>query len=75
MQTNDFFASCGEGILTVAHGDSPDKDTVVETGKVVATPEIGNGPDASAFDPGTSCHPAFNMHSLNEMAGKTATPF
>jgi hypothetical protein len=34
-----------------------DKVSVVmsaDTGKVVATPEIGNGPDASAFDPGTN---------------------
>ena len=28
--TNDFFASCGEGILTVVHEDSSDKYTVVE---------------------------------------------
>ena len=28
--TNDFFASCGEGVLTVIHEDSPDKFTVVE---------------------------------------------
>lgn len=28
--TNTFFASCGEGILTVIHEDSPDKYTVVE---------------------------------------------
>ena len=28
--SNDFFASCGEGILTVIHQDSPDKYTVVE---------------------------------------------
>ena len=28
--TNDFFASCGEGILTVVHEDSPDKYSVVE---------------------------------------------
>src|SRR5215467_2541540 len=28
--TNDFFAACGEGILTVVHEDSPDKFTVVE---------------------------------------------
>jgi len=28
--TNDFFASCGEGVLTVIHEDSPDKYTVVE---------------------------------------------
>ena len=28
--TNDFFASCGEGVLTVVHEDSPDKYTVVE---------------------------------------------
>lgn len=29
-ETNTFFASCGEGILTVIHEDSPDKYTVVE---------------------------------------------
>ncbi|HEX8837951.1 MAG TPA: hypothetical protein VF748_13495 [Candidatus Acidoferrum sp.] len=29
-ETNDFFASCGEGVLTVVHEDSPDKFTVVE---------------------------------------------
>jgi hypothetical protein len=29
--TNDFLASCGEGILTVVHEDSPDKYTVVES--------------------------------------------
>ncbi len=28
--SNDFFASCGEGVLTVVHEDSPDKYTVVE---------------------------------------------
>lgn len=28
--TNDFFASCGEGVLTVIHQDSPDKYTVVD---------------------------------------------
>ena len=28
--TNDFFASCGQGVLTVIHEDSPDKYTVVE---------------------------------------------
>ena len=28
--SNDFFASCGEGVLTVVHQDSPDKYTVVE---------------------------------------------
>lgn len=28
--TSTFFASCGEGILTVVHEDSPDKFTVVE---------------------------------------------
>jgi len=28
--TNYFFASCGEGILTVIHEDSPDKYTIVE---------------------------------------------
>jgi hypothetical protein len=29
-ESNDFFASCGEGVLTVVHQDSPDKYTVVE---------------------------------------------
>lgn len=29
-ELNDFFASCGEGVLTVVHQDSPDKYTVVE---------------------------------------------
>ena len=28
--SNDFFASCGEGVLTVVHQDSPDQYTVVE---------------------------------------------
>lgn len=28
--TSDFFASCGEGVLTLIHEDSPDKYTVVE---------------------------------------------
>src|SRR5438874_42796 len=28
--SNEFFASCGEGVLTVVHEDSPDKFTVVE---------------------------------------------
>jgi DNA-binding beta-propeller fold protein YncE len=28
--TNDFLASCGEGVLTVIHEDSPDKYTVIE---------------------------------------------
>jgi YVTN family beta-propeller protein len=28
--SNNFFASCGEGVLTVVHQDSPDKYTVVE---------------------------------------------
>lgn len=29
-ESHDFFASCGEGLLTVVHEDSPDKYTVVE---------------------------------------------
>ena len=29
-ELGDFFASCGEGVLTVVHEDSPDKYTVVE---------------------------------------------
>ena len=28
--SNEFFASCGEGVLTVVHQDSPDQYTVVE---------------------------------------------
>ena len=39
------FSVCGNQIMTVTNAD---------TGKVVATPAIGNGPDAAAFDPGSS---------------------
>lgn len=38
------YAVCDDKVSVVINAD---------TGKVVATPEIGNGPDASAFDPGT----------------------
>jgi hypothetical protein len=38
------YAVCDDKVSVVVDAD---------TGKVVATPEIGNGPDASAFDPGT----------------------
>src|SRR2546429_4320648 len=30
FRSNEFFASCGEGVLTVVHQDSPDQYTVVE---------------------------------------------
>ena len=39
------YAVCDDKVSVVVNAD---------TGKVVATPEIGNGPDASAFDPGTN---------------------
>ena len=38
------YAVCDDKVSVVVDGD---------TGKVVATPEIGNGPDAAAFDPAT----------------------
>ena len=38
------FSVCDEKVMAVVNGD---------TGKVVATPAICDGPDASAFDPGT----------------------
>jgi len=38
------FAVCGNAMMIVMNAD---------TGAVVATPAIGNGPDAVAFDPGT----------------------
>lgn len=38
------YAVCDDKVSVVVNAD---------TGKVVATPEIGNGPDAAAFDPGT----------------------
>ncbi len=37
------FSVCGNGMMVVLDYD---------TGKVVATPAIGNGPDAAAYDPG-----------------------
>jgi len=39
------YAVCDDKVSVVVNAD---------TGKVVATPAIGDGPDASAFDPGTS---------------------
>ena len=39
------YAVCDDKVSVVLNAD---------TGKVVATPEIGKGPDASAFDPGTN---------------------
>jgi len=39
------YAVCDDKVSVVVNAD---------TGKVVATPEIGNGPDAAAFDPGTN---------------------
>lgn len=38
------FAVCDDGKMAVVNAD---------TGKVIATPAIGNGPDAAAYDPGT----------------------
>jgi len=40
------FAVCDNGMMAVVNAD---------TGKVVATPKIGEGPDAAAFDPGAKC--------------------
>src|SRR5689334_5080953 len=39
------YAVCDDKVSVVVNAD---------TGKVVATPEIGNGPDAAAFDPATN---------------------
>lgn len=44
VKNRRLYAVCDDKVSVVVNAD---------TGKVVATPEIGNGPDASAFDPGT----------------------
>ncbi|HWD41586.1 MAG TPA: YncE family protein [Fimbriimonas sp.] len=38
------FSACDNGMMAVSD---------VKTGKIVATPKIGNGPDGAGFDPGT----------------------
>lgn len=38
------FSACDKGMMVVSD---------LKTGKVVATPKIGNGPDGAGFDPGT----------------------
>lgn len=48
LKTRRLFSVCDEKVMAVVKAD---------TGKVVATPEICQGPDASAFDPAT--HYAF----------------
>jgi len=45
LKTRRLFAVCGNGIMAVIDADS---------GKVVATPKIGEGPDAAAFDPASN---------------------
>jgi hypothetical protein len=45
LKTRRLFAVCGNGMMAVIDADS---------GKIVATPKIGEGPDAAAFDPGTN---------------------
>jgi hypothetical protein len=45
VKNRRLYAVCDDKVSVVVNADS---------GKVVATPEIGNGPDASAFDPGTN---------------------
>jgi hypothetical protein len=44
VKNRRLFSVCDEKVMAVVDADS---------GKVVATPEICEGPDASAFDPGT----------------------
>ena len=44
MESRRLFAVCDNEMMAVVNAD---------TGKVVATPKIGEGPDAAAFDPGT----------------------
>ncbi len=44
LKTRRLFSVCDEKVMAVVNAD---------TGKVVATPEICQGPDASAFDPAT----------------------
>jgi len=44
LKTRRLFSVCDEKVMAVVNAD---------TGKIVATPEICEGPDASAFDPAT----------------------
>lgn len=44
LKTRRLFSVCDEKVMAVVNAD---------TGKVIATPEICQGPDASAFDPAT----------------------
>jgi DNA-binding beta-propeller fold protein YncE len=44
-KTRRLFTVCGNEMMAVVDADS---------GKIVATPKIGEGPDAAAFDPGTN---------------------
>jgi DNA-binding beta-propeller fold protein YncE len=46
VKSRRLFAVCGNEMMAVLDADS---------GKVVATPKIGEGPDAAAFDPATNC--------------------
>jgi DNA-binding beta-propeller fold protein YncE len=48
------FAGCGNGMMAVVDADS---------GKMIATPKIGDGVDANAFDPGTAFAFASNGQS------------
>lgn len=45
LKTRRLFSVCDEKVMAIVNAD---------TGKVIATPEICQGPDASAFDPATS---------------------
>jgi DNA-binding beta-propeller fold protein YncE len=45
LKTRRLFAVCGNEMMAVVDADS---------GKIVATPKIGEGPDAAAFDPATN---------------------
>jgi YVTN family beta-propeller protein len=45
LKSRRLFAVCGNEMMAVVDADS---------GKVVATPKIGEGPDAAAFDPATN---------------------
>ena len=44
-QNRRLFAGCDEKVMAVVNAD---------TGKVIATPQIGEGVDATAFDPSTN---------------------
>src|SRR5438046_8805575 len=45
LKTRRVFAGCGNKMMAVINAD---------TGKIVATPTIGDGVDANAFDPATN---------------------